>query len=146
MTGQPRQNENRFYRYPKRRIVAVIDDDAPLDATVRSLSGVGVDAGEVNVLSGPDGARLLDRSGADHGLRARLLRLVQGGAFESDALRVHEQALNDGRHVIYVPVQDRPQLAKAVSLLRAAGGRYLLYFGAWSVEQLPVGSPVGDRR
>jgi hypothetical protein len=138
MTGQPRRNEDRFYRYPKRRVVAVIDDGARLDAAVRDLAGAGVDSDGINVLSGPDGARLLDRSGSDHGLRARLLRLVQGGAYESDALRVHEQALKDGHHVIYVPVRDQRDRAKVVGILRAAGGRYLLYFGAWSVEQLPA--------
>jgi hypothetical protein len=138
MTGQPRHNEDRFYRYPKRRIVAVIDDDAQLEAAVRDLSGAAVDTSGINVLSGPDGARLLDRSGTDHGLRARLLRLVQGGAYESDALRAHEQALNEGHHVIYVPVRDQRDRAKVVGILRAAGAHYLLYFGAWSVEQLPA--------
>jgi hypothetical protein len=138
MIGQPRRNEDRFYRYPKRRVVAVIDDDAQLEAAVRDLDRVGVDRAGVNVLSGPDGARLLDRSGTGHGLRARLLRLVQRGAYESDALRAHEQALNDGHHVIYVPVRDQGDRAKVADVLRAAGGYYLLYFGAWSVEQLPA--------
>jgi hypothetical protein len=138
MTGQPRQNEDRFYRYPKRRVVAVIDDDVQLDAAVRELDRVGIDRAGVNVLSGPDGARLLDRSGTGHGLRARLLRLVQGGAYETDALRAHERALNDGHHVTYVPVRDQRDRANVAGVLRAAGGYYLLYFGAWPVEQLPA--------
>jgi hypothetical protein len=138
MAGPPQRNEDRFYRYPKRRVVAVFDDDAQLDAAVRDLSEAGIDSSGINVLSGPDGAGLLDRSGTNHGLRARLLRLVQGGAYESDALRAHEQALNDGHHVIYVPVRDRTDRAKIAGILRAAGGYYFLYFGAWSVEQLPA--------
>jgi hypothetical protein len=137
MTGQPRHNEERFYRYPKRRVVAVIDDDARLAAVLRELDRVG----DVVVLSGPAGARLLDRSGAGHGPLARLLRLVQGGAYESDALRVHEKALDDGHHVVYVPVRDRRQRATVIRTLRDAGGRYLLYFGAWSVEELPARRP-----
>ena len=138
MVEQPRHNEDRFYRYPKRRVVAVLDDGAQLDAAVRDLERAGVDKAGVNVLSGPDGARLLDRSGTDHGVRARLLRLVQGGAYEADALRAHEQALNDGHHVIYVPVRDQADKTRVADVLRAAGGHYLLYFGAWSVEQLPA--------
>jgi hypothetical protein len=54
MIGQPRRNEDRFYRYPKRRVVAVIDDDAQLDAPVRELDRAGIDRAGVNVLSGPD--------------------------------------------------------------------------------------------
>jgi hypothetical protein len=138
MIAQPRRNEDRFYRYPKRRIVAVIDDDAQLDAAIRELGRAGVDRAGVNVLSGPGGARLLDRSGKSHGLRARLLRLVQRGAYESDALRAHEQALNAGHHVVYVPVRGQGDRAKVTEVLRTAGGYYLLYFGTWSVEQLPA--------
>jgi hypothetical protein len=37
-----------------------------------------------------------------------------------------------------MPVRDRRDLAKVADTLRAAGGYYLLYFGAWSVEQLPA--------
>jgi hypothetical protein len=138
MTGQPRRNEKRFYRYPKHRVVAIIDDGAQLDAAVHDLDRAGIDVAGVNVLSGPDGAHLLDRSGADHGLRARLLRLVQGGAYESDALHAHEQALNDGHHVIYVPIRGPNDRTKTAETLRTAGGRYLLYFGAWSIAQLPA--------
>ena len=35
MIGQPRRNEDRFYRYPRRRVVAVIDDEVWLDAAAR---------------------------------------------------------------------------------------------------------------
>ena len=63
MTGPPRRNEDRFYRYPKNRVVAIIADDAHLSAALRDLDGVGVNMPDVNVLSGADGARLLDRTG-----------------------------------------------------------------------------------
>jgi hypothetical protein len=84
----PRRNENRFYRYPTRRVTAVIDDDAGVQSALNALRQAGVNVTKVNVLSGPEGARLLDRTGTRHGLRARLLRLAQRGVYEGDALRV----------------------------------------------------------
>jgi hypothetical protein len=134
--GPPQRNEDRFYRYPKNRVVAIIADEAHLSAAFRELERVGVSMPDVNVLSGPDGARLLDRTGTGHGLRARLLRAFQRGAYEVTSLRVHEQALQAGQHVIYVPVRDRRQARKVADALRGAGGRYLLHFGSWTIGQL----------
>jgi hypothetical protein len=91
----------------------------------------------VNVLSGPEGASLLDRSGVRHGLRARFLRFFQKAAYESDALEAHERALNDGQHVIYVPVRNDKEARMVADILREAGGRGILYFGVWSVTELP---------
>jgi len=91
----------------------------------------------VNVLSGPEWASLLDRSGVRHGLRARFLRFFQKAAYESDALEAHERALNDGQHVIYVPVRNDKEARTVADILRAAGGRGILYFGVWSVTELP---------
>jgi hypothetical protein len=135
MSGQPRRNEDRFYRYPMHRVVAIIDDESQVDAALDHLGRAGVEVTGVNVLSGPQGARLLDRSGTGHGLRARLVRLAQRGAYEIDVLRAHERALNDGHHVIYVPVRGDNERRKVVDILRAAGGHYLLHFRAWSIEE-----------
>jgi len=120
-----------------KRVVAILDNEEQLRTALRSLESSDVNMPDVNVLSGPEGARLLDRSGSSHGLRARLLRLLQRGAYEADTLRAHEQALNDGHHVIYVPVRGEEAVRSVADVLRAAGGRYLLYFGRLSVAQLP---------
>jgi hypothetical protein len=138
VTGPPQRNEDRFYRYPKNRVVAIIADDAHLNAALRDLERLGVSMPEVNVLSGPDGARRLDRAGTRHGLRARLLRAFQRGAYEVTSLRIHEQALQAGQHVVYVPVHDQQQTTRVADALRDAGGRYLLHFGTWTIAQLPA--------
>jgi hypothetical protein len=136
MNRPPHRNEDRFYRYPKHRIVAIIPDEPQIDTALKDLDGAGLDVSSVHVLSGPTGARLLDRSGKRNGFAARLLRLFQGGAFETDVLRVHEQALNDGHHVIFVPVSGDDIRRKVIEILRAADGHSLLYFGTWSVAEL----------
>jgi hypothetical protein len=93
VTALPRRNEDRFYRYPKNRVVAIIADDAHLSAALRDVKHTGASVSDVNALSGTAGAHLLDRTGTGYGLHARLLRAFQPGAYEVDALRAHEQAL-----------------------------------------------------
>jgi hypothetical protein len=138
MSSEPRRNEDRFYRYPMHRVVAVVDDDAQLDAALRALEAAGMDVTAVNVLSGADGVRLLDRTGARHGLRSRLLRFLQRGALEMDVLRDHERALKDGRRVVYVPARNPGEADRVARMLREAGGYYPLYFRRWSVEKPSV--------
>ncbi|MCE0764892.1 hypothetical protein LWC35_18565 [Pseudonocardia kujensis] len=135
--SQPRRNERRFYLYPQRRVVAVLDDDAGVQLVVDGLGQAGLDVAKVNVLSGPEGARLLDPAGTRHGPGARFMRFLQRGVFEGEALRVHERALNAGHHVVYVPVRNDEQQAQVVQILRSAGGYALLRFRRWSVELLP---------
>ncbi len=53
MTGVPRRNERRFYRYPMGRMVAIIADEPHLDAALSDLRRAGVDPAGVIVLSGP---------------------------------------------------------------------------------------------
>jgi hypothetical protein len=136
MSQQPRFNEDRYYRYPKNRIAAVLNDDRSLDEALKHLPQAKVNLSDVNVLSGPEGMRLLDRRGVRRGLRSRILRIAQLTAYEGTALDNHEQALRKGQHIIYVPVKGEEQTQSVVDVLRRAGGHYLLQFHRWTVEEL----------
>ncbi len=142
--GQPRRNEKRFYRYPLHRIVAIIDDAPSLGSALADMGAAGIDVSKVNVLSGPRGAMLLDPTGVRHGLRGRLLRWRQGYGYETDALGVHTDALVNGRHVIYVPVNGDQERQRVVDVLRAGGGHHLLHFRRWTIEEIP--RPHDDHR
>jgi hypothetical protein len=117
-----------------RRVVAVIDDNASVEAALDALRRAEVDLTKVHVLTGPEGARLLDRTGTSHGLRARLLRLAQRGAYEGNALEAHERALNNGHHVIFVPVRNEDRRSRVFDILRTVGGYYIFHFRLWSIE------------
>lgn len=136
MPDGPRRNERRFYSYPLGRVVAAVQDDRTLEAALAALAQAGVDVSSVNVLTGPEGAQLLDRSGREHGLRGRLTRLLQRGAFENEALDLHEATLRSGGSVVYVPTSGQPPRDQVAQLLRSNGAHALLHFRRWSVEPL----------
>jgi hypothetical protein len=95
---------------------------------LKHLPQANVNIADVNVLSGPEGMRLLDRRGVRRGLRSRLLRIAQLTAYERTALDNHEQALRKGNYIIYVPVKGEAQIRGVVDVLRRSGGHYLLRF------------------
>jgi len=131
---QPLRDERRFYRYPMFRVAAILDDADDTRTALDALERAGVDVSKVNLLTGQQGARVLDRTGRRHCRGARLLRLLQRGAYEGDALQAHEEALEDSRNVIYVPVQGNEESYRVIKILRAAGGHYVLHFHPWNVS------------
>ena len=135
MSDQPHRNEPMFYRYPMQQLVAVLDDETGVDEALQQLRRIGVDLSAVHVLSGTEGAALLDRRGERHGPKARLLRMLQWTASENDMLEVHDRALRDGGHVLYVPVRGEDRKEQVAEGLRAAGGHHLVYFGRFTTEK-----------
>jgi hypothetical protein len=136
-SGQPRRNEDRFYRYPdaprrchRRRRLAV-------DAALHELERADMDVSSVHVLRGTEGARLLDSS-------APVVGCVPGccgrpsGALRDGHLQAHPRAPNKGHRVVYVPARTDDDRRRVVHILRGAGGHCLLYFRAWSIEEIRV--------
>jgi hypothetical protein len=134
--GPARRNEKRFYRHPLHRMVAVIDEASSLGLALADLGSAEMDVSKVNVLSGPQGARLLDPTVVRHGLRGQFLRWRQQYGYETDALQVHSDALETGRHVIYVPVNGDQERQRVIEVLRARGGHHLLHFRRWTIEEI----------
>jgi hypothetical protein len=134
--GKARRNVPRFYRYPLNRMVAIIDGAPDLGHALADLGTAGIDVSKVDVLSGPLGARLLDPTGARHGLRGRFLRWRQQHGYEADALQVTADALLTGRHVMSVPVKGDEERRRVIDVLHARGGHHLLHFRRWTIEQV----------
>ena len=135
MNDRPHRNESGFYRYPMHQLVAVLDDEEATSDALGRLRAIGVDLSGVRVLSAPEGAALLDRGGQRHGVRGRLTRLLQWTASENDTLDLHDQALQTGAHVVYVPARREDRKEQAAEALRAAGGHNLVYFGRFTTEK-----------
>jgi len=132
-------NTSFFYRYPMNRVTAIVDEPAAVTAALSQLKEAGFDLTAVNVLSGREGARLLNPEGAGHGLWARALRALQrGGAFEGETLRIHDSALSNDHAVVFVPVRNDSEEQSAVCILHRYGGRSMFRFRRWTIDPLPA--------
>jgi len=129
---------NHFYRYPMNRVAAIFADLSGVKAALPQLEQAGFDLTGVNVLSGREGARLLDLDGAGHGVWARVLRVLQrGGAFEGETLKFHESALRNDQAIVFVPVRNNSEEQHAARILHQYGGRAMFRFHRWTIEPLP---------
>ena len=131
-------NVNLFYRYPMNRVAAIFDDLAVVTAALLQLEQAGFDLTGVNVLSGREGARLLNLKGAGQGLWVRVLRVLQrGGGFEGETLRIHDSALRNDRAIVFVPVRNDGEEQHAARILHRCGGRSMFRFHRWTIDPLP---------
>jgi hypothetical protein len=131
-------NVNQFYRYPMNRVAAIFDDLAGVAAAFPQLEQAGFDLTGVNVLSGPEGARLLNLEGVEQGLWVRVLRgLQRGGAFEGETLRIHDSALRNGQAIVFVPVRNDREEQQSASILHRYGGRCMFRFHRWTLTRCP---------
>ncbi len=123
---------DRLLDYNHSRLVAVFDA-CPEQQTLDELSAAGFEK-SFDVHCGSDGARLIDFSGTEHGLLARISHTLRHMTDEGDLMHHYERALAAGQCVVMVltPGSDRRALAEGI--LRAGGGHFMNQFGIWSVE------------
>ena len=125
----------RFIAYPGGRILAVADDPGTAARAVAALAAEGWDASRIEQLSGPDAARAFDATGAAHGIRARLQRLVQFSLMDQlPDMAWYQAAARDGRVVLIIPTRDGG--ARAAAILAAAGCHFINRFGRFQTEEL----------
>lgn len=126
-----------FIGYPTGRLLAVIDDPAVAAAAIDELIAAGVAPDDVQLLTGPGGASRLDGTGAVHGIRARILRLVQFVMMDQlPDFASYEAAAREGRAVVVVRVPDAARRRAAVGTLERAGGHFMNYFGRLATEEI----------
>jgi hypothetical protein len=131
-------NVNQFYRYPMNRVAAIFEDLEGVTPALPQLEQAGFDLAGVNVLSGREGARLLNLKGTEQGLWVRALRALQrGGAFEGETLRIHDSALRNDQAVVFVPVRNDTEEQHAARILHRCGGRSMFRFHRWTIDPLP---------
>lgn len=126
-----------FIGYPTGRLLCVVDDPARAREAVEELVAVGVARDDVAVLTGPDDARRFDGTGTGHGLRSRLLRLIQFAMMDQlPDFAWYEAAAGEGRAVVAVRVADADRRRAVVEVLERAGAHFMNYFGRLSTEEL----------
>jgi hypothetical protein len=127
----------RFINYPRGRLLAVADDAPTAARAVKALVAAGWDPGAVELVSGPESAHVFDATGADHGLRARVGRLVQFTLMDQlPDLAWYEAAARDGRVVLMVSVRGAREASQVGTILAAAGAHFINRYGRFQTEQI----------
>ena len=91
---------------PKNRVVAQMDGQDSVAAAIDALAEAGFDREAIYVLCGPEGAKRLDASGLDHGIRGRIYRIVEWIGDERAVLLRLEEHLAAGGLAVFVPADD----------------------------------------
>lgn len=121
---------------PENRVVGQMDDPRAVAAAIDELARAGFESDATWVLCGPEGARRLDVSGRDHGLKGRIYRIVERIGDERQFLLQMEDHLSSGGLVVSVPADDDDK-ATAARILGGHGAHDMVHFGTGHWE--PIG-------
>jgi hypothetical protein len=127
----PRQPK-RVPAFPARRLFALVDTDAALHGALRALAP-HVAPADLRVLTGENGVRALDVSGATHGLRGRMMRAVQDLAYSRSSLDLHAIHMDRGGHLLLIRARTWGQCQQLVEVLTDWGAHGLVWFSRSSV-------------
>jgi diadenosine tetraphosphate (Ap4A) HIT family hydrolase len=122
------------------RVTGLLDSEAEVKATVRALEDAGVSTEDIDIFTGPPGAKCLDLSGREHGKAFWLLRTLEAAVgHEGETNHRIDAALHNGATLLCVKVQPRKaeDKARAVKVLKALHAHEIHYWGTWGCEDVP---------
>jgi hypothetical protein len=126
------------FPYPRGSVVAVVADDAALDATRQALTEAGFGGDSCEVLHGEAGLARIDVDGGSHGRSGRLMRRLQDALSDDENhARGYADHLREGHYVIGVKVgDDEAAKRRAADALGAADAQFVHYYAENYVEDL----------
>ena len=104
-------------------------------ASLAELSEAGFAPEEIHAICGEEGVRRLDPSGKHHGLRGRLIRVVETVSTD-DTLSDYADDLAAGAILVSVPARDDDEQSRAAHVLREHGATKMRYFGTAATTEL----------
>ncbi|MGH2721041.1 MAG: hypothetical protein ACRDJO_05500 [Actinomycetota bacterium] len=117
-------------------LIAALDDVEDVKAAIEELVAAGFPKEEIYVLGGKEGAEKLDPTGEHHGLRGRLVRLLERFGEETLLLEQHAEHLERGGLTVVVPADDE-QVSRAAAVAGRHGAHDMFHLGEGHWE--PVG-------
>ena len=128
-------NVDEFRHRPVHEVAALLPDRESVELALGDLRSADVDTGQVRILYGEEGARILDRTGVEHGILTQIVRTLQNLGYDESILAVYDGGLRSGQALITLPcpADRRYDVGNA---LRARGGRGIVYFGRGTAETL----------
>jgi hypothetical protein len=126
VTG-PSVNVDTFRHRPAHELAVLLPDEQAARQVLQDLQADVVDVTRAQILHGQEGARILDRSGREHGFASTLVRLVQNLGYD--------EALRAGEALLTVPCSYE-QARKLSGALNKRGGHGMIYFRFNDAEML----------
>lgn len=130
---EPLTNSADFRSSPRGHVYGIVDDPArDVPAVTADLLAAHIPLDGIHVYCCTEGVDALDPTGTRHGLRARIVRLVQSIVYTHEYRTVVESALEAGHALVGVAVDDE-HAADVAAILGNHGGHDMVYYGnlAW---------------
>jgi hypothetical protein len=124
-----------YWQYLRDAVIGLLPDTERVEEFVDSLRATNRDVGSVRVLCGPDGGRILDRTGTSHGLLARFVRLIENLGYDQETFSLFDEGLGKGESIVAVPTS-RNECREVGQLMIDHNGHAVFYFGNSSAISL----------
>jgi nucleotide-binding universal stress UspA family protein len=134
-TSQPLDNVDQFIDRPVNAVSGLVPSRQRVDEVLDALRAAGADVSDVVVRHGPDGVRILDTDGTQHGARARFVRFFQNWGYDDAVLNLYDEGLRRGESAVTIPSAPENKVALA-RLLQQHQGHAIYYFGVTRAESL----------
>jgi hypothetical protein len=121
--------------HPRDDVLAVIDDDARVEATIDALRAAGFSEADIHIFRGREGVTALARAWWGHaGVPAFLAPLVAAAlSDERDIEEIYESEGLAGHTVLAVHTRCPDDVDEATRVLRGWGAHDTWYFGRWTM-------------
>lgn len=132
---QPLENVDNFMDRPVNAVIGMVPDREGVEEILDALRAAGADVSDIAVLHGPEGVRILDTDGTEHGGRARFVRFFQNWGYDDAVLNLYDEGLRKGESAMMIP-STREDKAEFARLLLQHQGHAIHYFGVHTAESL----------
>jgi hypothetical protein len=131
----PKTNVDRFRHRPVREVAALLANEHTAMQAFRAVQDAGIAVTGAQILYGPEGVRILDINGNEHGYATRVIRALQKIGYDKNLLAIYDEGLRNGEALLTVGCKHEDALPVAAILLTyEAHG--MVWFGKGLAEQL----------
>lgn len=135
MDVAPKTNVDRFRHRPVHEVAALLPSEHSAGQALQAVQDAGIAVTEARILYGPEGVRILDINGAEHGYATRVIRALQKIGYDQNLLAIYDEGLRKGDALLTVGCKHEDALPVA-AILATYGGHGMVWFGKGLAEQL----------
>jgi hypothetical protein len=123
--------------YPTDHLMGVLPSPAAAEAATAELERSGIAPGDIRVLVGEEAALRIDGRGTQHGVLARLYRLLQFTQMDqAPDFRRYEREARRGHPVVAVKETDPARRKVIRTIMRGQGAHFTNFYGRFATETL----------